>query len=534
MIKTLLKMRFASAFSAMSRNGVAGNGKKKKPLSIALVALLYTFIIAVFAFIFTGVAILLAPALVAIGADWFYFLVFIGIDVSLVFIFGVFETKSEIFECRDNALLLSLPIKPRDIVISRVLSVIIWNYIESLVVFLPAIIVYACVGGSYLGVIGSSIVLLFLPLLPTAISCIIGFFVSVVTAKFKKKTFTTVLVFFVFFGAYMVGYTALIDGMESMIANVGIAAGAVGRFAFLKAIGEAAILKPLPLVLLCLVSVLSSALTVIAISLGFSRIISINVGGKKVVYRAKKSERRSPLYALTKKELQRYFSSSAYIINTSLGIIFTAVIAVVALINRDMLKSVAQIFGEILAADGDALLSVILVSVMCLCASMSYISACSLSLEGKSLWVIKSMPISGRDVLLSKVLSHFIIALPLTFIASVLLCAASGAWSLIWYFILVPQICNAICALAGLLYNCAFPRFDFANEVSVIKNSLSSFLTMISVMLLSFGLAALAIWLATLVTAQLVALVHTVVALAVFSVLVVILIKYATPKYERL
>ena len=106
----------------------------------------------------------MAPVLIAIGADWFYFFMFVGIDALLVFIFGVFQTKAEIFECRDNELLLSMPIKPISIVLSRVLSVIIWNYIESLIVFAPAVTVYAAFGGSLRGIIGG-ILLFFIILL---------------------------------------------------------------------------------------------------------------------------------------------------------------------------------------------------------------------------------------------------------------------------------------------------------------------------------------------------------------------------------
>ena len=496
--------------------------------------LLYLFIFVMFAAMFTLLAVAAAPALISIGADWFYFLLFIGIDVSLVFIFGVFETKSEIFECRDNELLLSMPIKPRDIVISRVLSVIIWNYVESLVVFLPAIIVYGVMGGSYLGVIGSSVVLLFLPLLPTALSCLVGFAVSLIAAKFKKKTFTTVIIFFAFFAAYMFGYSALVEGMEAMLLNVSEVASTVGRFAFLRVVGSAAMLKPLPLLLLCIASVLSSACAVLAISSAFSRIVSTNKGGKRAIYRAKREKRRSPLFSLVRKELSRFFTSSTYIINSSLGVIFAGVIAVVALINKDMLLPLAEAFGALLGADAEALLCVTLVSAIGLCSSLSYISACSLSLEGKSLWIMKSMPVSGREVLTSKTLCHIIITAPVTLAASVLVCIATGIYSLAWYFIIAPQLINAVCALAGILFNTAFPRFDFANEASVIKNSTAVFLTMMSVMIFSLGIAALGVWLSTLLAAGLVALIGTALLLVAVSCLAWLLLGAAVKKYERI
>ena len=538
MIKSLLALRMRSALSGvgkLTKKAKSANPTKaRKIASIALFSLICALLVASVEFIFVGMAVIIAPTLIAAGADWFYFLLFICIDVTLVFILGVFTAKSEIFECKDNELLLSMPIRPRDIVISRILSVIIWNYLSTALFFIPAIIVYAVFGGSYLGVIGSSVVLLFLPLLPTAISALVGYAVSLLTAKFKNKTLITVIFFFAFFALYMVGYTALVSGMENMLLAVGGAAERVGRFAFLRAIGDAAVLKPLPLVLLCLTALLSLALTVVAISLGFSKIVSGVRGGKKVVYRAKKHSGRPPVFALVRKELTRFFTSSTYIINDSLGVIFALVAAIYVIVKRDMIVPLAAAFASLVGVGNEVIITAALPAVIGLCASMSFISSCSLSLEGKSFPLLKSLPVTAKQVLLAKTLSHLIITAPVVLVSSVLMCIGAGQYSYIWFYILAPQILNAACALFGIIFDTAFPNFDYKNEVVVIKQSISVFLTLLASVLFTVAQAAMLLALARVLPAPLAtALTLTACAVVLLS-LIWVLLKFSTKRYENL
>ena len=130
MIKILIKNRLRSLLGTMvnkSRDGSAVKGGRGR---IVLVIILYLFLAGSFAFMSTSVAMVLGTVLIPIGAAWLYFAIFIIAALSVIFILGIFETKAELFECKDNDLLLSMPIKPRDIVASRVCVVLIYNYLE--------------------------------------------------------------------------------------------------------------------------------------------------------------------------------------------------------------------------------------------------------------------------------------------------------------------------------------------------------------------------------------------------------------------
>ncbi|MBR2466386.1 MAG: hypothetical protein IKB38_05595 [Clostridia bacterium] len=528
MTSKLIKLRLLASFG----QGGKSEQKRKSKLGAIPTVLIYLLVLVAFASIFTSVAVLMAPVLIAIGADWFYFLMFVGLDALLVFIFGVFQTKAEIFECRDNELLLSMPIKPISIVLSRVLSVIIWNYIESLIVFAPAVTVYAAFGGSLRGIIGGILLFFIIPLLPTALSCLVGFAVSLLSSRMKNKTFFSVIFFLAFFAAYMYGYGALMDGMDSMLTHMGSAAQSVGRFALIRAIGEAALLKPLPLLLLALISIASAVLTVLVIAVKFDKIAVMNRGERKVEYKEKYMSSRSVLSALVGKELSRFFSSAAYMINSALGVVFGMLAAAYILFKAETFLPIADVFAYELDTDAGGLATVALVSALILTSSFSYISSCSLSLEGKSLWIPRSLPIGGREVLLSKVIAHLVITVPFTLVSSVLLLIASGAWAHVWYYVLLPLSANLIGALVGVLWNVLFPKFEFTNEAMVVKNSLSVFLTMISLLLLGIGLAALGIWLLVVAGFFAAVLVQLAVSLLIAGVLLFVLLKYAAKRFE--
>ena len=58
-------------------------------------------------------------------------------------IFGtVFTAKAQLFEAKDNELLLSLPVRPRDILASRMVSLLLWNLLFGVLVAVPALLAW--------------------------------------------------------------------------------------------------------------------------------------------------------------------------------------------------------------------------------------------------------------------------------------------------------------------------------------------------------------------------------------------------------
>ena len=485
MIKLLVKNRLRGLISGMLKQGK--NASKGK---IALFAFLFIYLFAAVAFMSASFAYMLGEVLITNGFSWLFFAIFTLASFTAVFLLSIFETKSELFDCKDNDLLLAMPIPEKALVISRTVVVLIFNYLIQTIVIAPAIVVYAIISHDALGVCGAIIVSLFTPLLATALSSGVGYALAYFSKKIGKSTAITLVLSLGFLTLYFWGYSKLISGMENFL--VGFTPESIpNNLKLLEFIGNASLLKIVPLISLALVCVVLSALTYFLISARYIKLAIGNVGTKKVKYTAEKTDAKSPLFALTAKELKKFFTSAVYMLNSGIGLIFTVVLSVFLLLKKSMLAEIAvMLFGSV-----DFLAPALAVALVLL-SSMNTMSASALSLEGKNLWILKTVPVDENTVVLSKVLPQIIVTTPPVLLSSVLLIIASGASPIYWLFvILTPLVANAAFAFLGLCFNILAPKFEFNNEAQPIKQSMAVFLTMITQTLLSIAAIAFTVFL---------------------------------------
>ena len=182
----------------------------------------------------------------------------------------------------------------------------------------------------------------------------------------------------------------------------------------------------------------------------------------------------SPRRALFRKELRRFWSNSMYVMNAALGSLFTLAAAVALVIYRDAPAQLEQMIPG-----AGAFLGPIAAAALCLLASTNVISAPSVSLEGKNLWIAKSLPVSAGDVLMSKAWVHVAITLPpilLAWLAVVCVLKLSPAMALLILVIAAAFVLSG--ALFGVVVNLHFPRFDWISEVVAVKQSMSTVICM--------------------------------------------------------
>ena len=485
MIKTLVKNRLSALFgSAVGRARKGKEIKKASTAKIVLFSILYLYIAVVSIGLSIGLSYLLSKFLLP-GAAWLYYLVIMGISVTLVFVLGIFETKTELFECKDNDLLLSMPIKPRDIVAARIIIVLLLNYVINTIVTLPAIIFYGAVAKDAAGVIGGILVFLFLPILSTALASFVGYFVAELSRKLKFKNLVIILVSLVFIGLYLWFVEVMSNNIEEILMSLaGFSESLAKNYKILLFIGEAALLKPLSTLAVVGASIIAGVIAYTVISSSYIRIVTNRTGARKAVYKEKKLKTRSAIFALTKKDIIHFFSSPMYVLNGALGLIFSVGIGVFLIVKRETLDMLMLGLGFSPAA-----VSGMVVAMIGLTAAMSIISACALSIEGKCFWIMKSLPISGREALISKALMQFVISLPPLLIASVLVIIALSPAPALWLiYLLIPQLFNALFSILGILINVAFPKFTYQNEAQAVKQSMSTLVSMMTSMLISAGL----------------------------------------------
>jgi ABC-2 type transport system permease protein len=112
---------------------------------------------------------------------------------------------------------------------------------------------------------------------------------------------------------------------------------------------------------------------------------------------------------------------------------------------------------------------------------MTCTTACSISIEGKNLWILKSAPINTRTLFAAKIAVNLVILIPSALVAAVVLnnVLDTGFVESVLLYI-TPIVYALFTAFLGLLVNLLFPKLDWTAEAAVIKQSMAVFVAMLS------------------------------------------------------
>ena len=320
MIGLLVKNRLMSLFGSVLSKGRGGKAKtvplwKKVLVPLLMVALVAYFVIMV-SKLLKDVAALIIPA----GGDWFYYALVTLVSFTMSFIFSIFETKAELFDCRDNDLLLSMPIKSSQILASRILVVLIYNYAIDAVLMIPAIVIYGIYSHSIWGILGGVLVYLFTPLLAVSFASAFGFAIAAISKRLKHKTAVAMVLVIAFLCAYFWGYSVLIDGILGFIVNI---EEAKGQYPLLVFVGSIALLDFVPILSFIIVTVIVAMIAFSIISFNYAKVIASTQNGTRVKYEAKKLASSGVVFSIIKKEYMRFTSSATYMLNAGLGFVMS-------------------------------------------------------------------------------------------------------------------------------------------------------------------------------------------------------------------
>ena len=491
MIKRLIAIRLkgasASALGGKDKNGNLKSVPKGKIIGFGL---LYAFLALVFLGLIFSMAAPVAMILLPLGGENLYFGIFMLLSITFIFVFSIFETKSELYECKDNELLLAMPIRPRDIVISRICVVLIYNYIEQLIFMLPVIACYMIFGGSIFGFFGSVYVFLTLPIIATVLAMGVGYAVHLLSHKLARfRNLIIMLISLGFLALYFIGYTLLMENMEGILENLENNFEAIAQnYSFVSMLGSVATLNPIAVLLYTVSFLLLTSLTIYVISKKYLKLITSTVNAKKAVYVAKELKGKNQFFAFTKKEFLKFISSPSYMLNAGLAYIFQIAAAIlIAVLGPGLFAIDPQMLTDFgLDMDSFIKMSVpIFISILVITESMSMISASAVSLEGKNLWILKSMPVSPKTVLLAKAMPQIILSVAFSLVSGLIAAIGIGAGVVeTLFFILIPMSFGILTSFIGIITNVLLPKLEFVNEVQVIKQSAATFVSMMVNMLL--------------------------------------------------
>ena len=467
MLRILIKAQLQSVLASLTRTS------RGKRLSVAGAVLLMAFLAVIFLSFFGFTFYALALALPGMGLGWFYFALAAIMAFALGFIGSVFTAQQQLFAARDNELLLAMPIRPRDILGARMAVLLLLDYAFTLVVLLPAGAVWLMVvGGTAGGIFGFVLSALLLPLIIMCFTCLFAWLLALISSRMRNKTVITLVLYLAFLAAYFYFYMNLQQLLTELIANSEQIAGAFVAVYPLYAFGQASLGSWLHIAGFAACCVIPFALVYAILSRGFLAVTTRRPSVKKLVYRERALKTSGVGAALLRKELGRFAANGMYILNAAMGSVLTVAAAVALIIYRDEAMQLLSVLPEGMG-EGAVILA------LCFLNATDVISAPSISLESKTLWLLKSLPVPAGRILMAKVNLHLVIALPPTLIASACCCIAlpfppAGAAMVV----LIPALTCVFGALLGVAVNLRYPKFDYINETAVIKNSMSVTVTL--------------------------------------------------------
>ncbi|MBR6694548.1 MAG: hypothetical protein IKL62_06350 [Clostridia bacterium] len=468
MIKLLIKKQFMEVFSFLFRD--KKKGKRRSALSMALLVALYCLIFAsISVLVYKGAEYLCAP-LVSVGFAWLYIALISLVSVAIGVLGSVFATYSSLYCASDNDLLLSMPIPPRKIIIARLSTVALTALMYQFVVLIPATVVwFQNLKNGPIQVIFTLLVLFFIVLFTTALSCLLGWGVAIALIRVKRKNFVTVVASLLFIAVYYYLYFNAYSILQSILKNPeNIGSKVKSIFFYFYHLGLAADGKAISLLFVFLITAI---LVVLAVWLASRSLIS-SVTIKKGTVKGKQKlicKERKLSSALFIKELKRFTGSANYMLNCCLGTLFMPIIGVVLLFNGDFVDSILS--QLILSRDTAAMYACVMISFM---VCMNDITAPSISLEGKNLWIYKTLPIKAIDIFAAKIKLHLALTIPPAMFVSICALAVLRPSAVMWALIpLAVLLFVLLTALAGLWLNLRVPKLDWTNDVVPIKQSAS-------------------------------------------------------------
>lgn len=471
MLKALLKKQLLETLAFFT---LGKEGKRRKPMAVFGFAVLMLYCLFAGGFMFWGMAESFCEAFALNGYTWLYFALMGTMATGMGIVIGLFIAKAKLYEAKDNELLLSMPIPPKYILLSRAISLYAFILLFQALVFVPTLLVYfITVGFSALTLVFGVLSLIVLTLGTTALCCLLGFLIAWLTSRLPMKNLTTIILTVGFLIGYFLLVSEITEGLSYLVANGDKVSKIMETALFpFSAFGKG--VAGNPWFFLAFLGIFGAvfALVYALVSCTYLRVATRNRGEKKAKFKGDVGVKRSAKFALLKKEVLRFIKSPVYVLNASMGTLIAVIFAVFSLFD-----GMGGLFGT--DAFSSQLLLLMTTLFVCVFAGMNTITACSVSLEGDSIWVVRSLPVSAWDVLKAKIGLHCIVSgAPLLLVGTLLgIGVGLDAWQIL--LVLLASVAYTVFFGGfGLMLNLKFPNLKWTNETVAVKQGVATMIAM--------------------------------------------------------
>ena len=469
MLKLLLKKQLFEIFSPYFYD--AKKNKARSKASTVMYFVLFALLIAgLLGGIFTFLAVKLCAPFVSVNLDWLYFALMGLIAVALGVFGSVFNTYAGLYLPKDNDLLLSMPIPVSSLVAARLFSVYLMGLMYSAVVILPAVIIYWLTAGvTAFSFVGGLVLTFLISVFVLTLSCVLGWVVAKISLKLRHKSFIVVLSSLTFIGIYYFVYFKAQKMIQDLLVNAVVYGAQIKSSAYpLYMFGCVGVGNGKAILIVAAAVTALFGLMWLLLSHSFLNLATSSGKTEHRKYKETATRQRSVDAALLNRELSHFTDSPSYMLNCGLGTFLMPVCAVAVLWKgKNFFTMLDAMFADTLGS-----VPVLICVMLCGLVSMNFMAAPSISLEGKSLWLIQSLPVNPWKLFQTKIRMQLILTgfpLFLCIVCTAIVYSLSPLQLLV--IVLFAVSYTLLSALSGLLLGVKMPTLTWTNEIMPIKQS---------------------------------------------------------------
>ncbi len=395
------------------------------------------------------------------------------------FLFSFYAVGSALFGFKDYDMLMSMPIKPFEIVLSKFSVLYISELFFAFLLVIPSLFVYnsAIATVTLTSVVVTVAMCLFAPLLPLAISTLIGVVVYYISSRFRRKNIVQIILLIllmvvIFAFSFFSGMIESEDASQIMGAF-----RVIEKIYFVMPLAEKAFAKPIWLLVFFAVNFAPLSIIILFVCVFYKKLNTIFTAKRTLRnFKLKEYKTNGINKTLFKKELKRLFSCPVYAVNSLFGLAMALIMgiaySVFYIVSGAGTDAVGQVVFDIINRILPAMFGFMFL--------FSPTTCCSISLEGQSFWIIKTAPISHMQVLNAKLYVHALFSTSVAFIISLCMAICGGfGWIGGALFVVFGVGISTFGGLFGLVMNLCFPKLKWENENVPVKQGLPTFLTMV-------------------------------------------------------
>lgn len=433
----------------------------------------------ILSYIFTAILAMIITSTLHLSNNDNLIIPFLGILLFILTLgYNVLYSTRALFSEKDFNILLPLPIKSREFVLSKIISLYLVNTIVFSSVAIPILYLYSIVYKFSLvtliiGLFGS----LIYSVIPLTISILLSSFISRILIKFRyaKQLFSIIgailgVMIYIYFYAFQEKFAR--DILSFFTLNLGFIQRIYPPLnLFSKAIMD---LNFLNLLILTLISLLVLFVGVYLLLRNYILFYQkVNSSNKRRNIK-NISRQRSTIITLFIKNLQQYFNYPIYVFNTLFGplLFFFGSILLITLDLKSYFVNDTEYIMDLIKFMGPFIIFFFIGS--------SITTYCGMSIEGKNNWIVLSLPVETKDIVISKVALGVIIATPAIIMASIAYYIKFNSNVLLLIITIITSSAYSIYSnLVGLWIDIKYANYEWTDVRYIVKKRMSVLYSML-------------------------------------------------------